>query len=115
MGMMSGSGREVLRRIADSMRCHRKAAPAARTKPMTMKYQIDKVARSVVEKISEVKASTAIPPPMKARAVRIQDRKVRSLARVKRGSGSMLPSGKTRRAMRLRESSAELWSLTLRG
>ena len=80
---------------------------------MTMST-IDRVARRPVEKISEVKASTAMPPPMKARAVRIQDRKVRSLARVKRGSGST-PSGKTRRAMRLRESCEELFSLTLRG
>src|SRR5699024_101932 len=105
IGMISGRGREVLRRIADSIRCQRKAAPEARTKPMTMST-IDSVARSPVEKISEVNASTAMPPPMKASAVRIQDRKVRSLARVNRGSGSS-PSGKIRRAIRPRGSSVE--------
>src|SRR5699024_12228302 len=54
------------------------------------------------------------PPPMKASAVRIQDRNVRSLARVNRGSGSS-PSGKIRRAIRPRGSSVESSSLTPRG
>lgn len=103
IGMMSGSGSEVLWRMADSMRCHLNAAPAARMNPMTMRT-MDSVARSPEVKISEVKASTAMPPPMNARAVRIHDRNVRSLARVNRGSGSS-PSGNIRRAILLRGSS----------
>src|SRR5699024_88158 len=65
IGLLCGRRRQVQRRIADSIRCQGKADPEARTKPIPMST-IDSVACSPVEKISEVNASTEMPPPMKA-------------------------------------------------
>src|SRR5690606_25521538 len=81
----------------------RTAAPAAIRMPTPITSTASQV-RSGEGKASAAKASSAVPPARNAKDVRTHARKVRSLARVKRGSGS-LPCGSSQREIRLRSGS----------
>ena len=93
---MAGIGRGFSLRMARSTRTQRKAAPPAMNIPTAVTNTASHI-RTVGPSPAMGNASMATPPARNANDVRVQARNVRSLARVKRGSGSF-PSGKTARA-----------------
>jgi hypothetical protein len=111
-GTIRGRGSGLLARMLRSTKSQRNAAPAPICMPISSN-SMDSPSRMGCVKSPSAKASIAMPPARKASEVLIQARKVRSLAKVKRGSGSVSP-GSSLRASRPRGLAAALeggWGL----
>jgi len=86
-GTSLGAGNGLPNRIARSTIAHRKAAPTATIAAVTMTMnETTELIHGLTP--SKLKISIARPPARKANDVRIHAKKVRSFAKVKRGSGS---------------------------